>query len=92
MIKFHVSKPASFKCLSVLSPGENALKELIRDAKSPPGNGKRKNVDEINGKRKNVDEIKNIVTAKNLCSCRDPIMMAFEVITITIRSLSNDDA
>ena len=79
MIKFNVSKPASLKCLSVLSPGENALKELINNAKSPTG------------QRKNVDEIKNIVTAKNLCSCRDPIMMAFEVITITIRSLSNDD-
>ena len=39
----------------------------------------------------NVGDIKDGVTAKDLCSCRDPIMMAFKVITTTtIRSLSND--
>ena len=64
--------------MSFLPSGENALKELVDNAKSPTSQGK------------NVDEIKNIVTAENLCSCRDPIMMAFKVITITIRSLSND--
>ena len=64
--------------MSFLPSGENALKELIENADSPKGH------------RKNVDEIKNIVTAENLCSCRDPIMMAFKVITTTIRSLSND--
>ena len=64
--------------MSFLPSGENALKELVDNAKSPTSQGK------------NVDEIKNIVTAENLCSCRDPIMMAFEVITTTIRSLSND--
>ena len=37
----------------------------------------------------NVDDIKDIVTAKHLCSCRDPIMMAFKVITIKITYRSN---
>ena len=59
--------------MSFLPSGEIKLRELIDDPSGPP---------------KNVDEIKTIVTAENLCSCTDPIMTAFEVITITIRSLS----
>ena len=47
--------------------GEKALQNLIDSDKSPTG------------EHSNVDNIKNIVTAKNLCSCRDPISMAFDV-------------
>ena len=51
-----------------LSSGEEALQRLIRDR----------------SQRWNVDDIKDVVTAKNLCSCRDPIIMAFKVTTITL--------
>lgn len=46
-----------------LSSGEKALQKLIKK----------------DGEHWNVDNIKNIVTAKNLCSCRDPITIAFDV-------------
>lgn len=36
------------------------------------------------GKHLNVDEIRTIVTAKHLCSCGDPIVMSFKVITTII--------
>lgn len=56
--------------------GEKSLRKLIDSAKSPTG------------EHWNVDDIKNIVTAKHLCSCRDPITMAFEVPTVTIILIS----
>ena len=55
------------KLFSFLSSGEKELKKLIKSGKSPTG------------EHWNVDNIKNIVTAKNLCSCRDPITTAFDV-------------
>ncbi|XP_078359538.1 short transient receptor potential channel 5-like [Oculina patagonica] len=55
---------------------EKALKNLIKSDESPTG------------VHSNVDNIKNIVTAKNLCSCRDPITMAFKV-NCTLRRLAD---
>ena len=43
------------------------LRKFIEQSKNPKG------------KRWNVDDIVNMVTAENLCSCRDPINMAFQV-------------
>ena len=39
--------------------------------------------------RWNVDDIKDVVTAKDLYSCRDPIIMAFKVITIIMNYRSD---
>jgi len=49
---------------------EKALKELLDSEESHTG------------EHWNVDDIRKIVTAKHLCSCRDPIVMGFKVITI----------
>ena len=46
---------------------ETNLKELIEHSHDPKEN------------QRNVDDIINMVTAENLCSCRDPINMAFQV-------------
>ena len=46
---------------------ETNLKELIEESHDPQQ------------KQRNVDDIINMVTADNLCSCRDPINMAFQV-------------
>ena len=54
--------------------GERALKELLKSSSSPSDSSQ----------RWNVDDIKDCVTAKNLCSCSDPIRMAFKVTTITL--------
>ncbi|KAL9984528.1 hypothetical protein ACROYT_G006831 [Oculina patagonica] len=59
-----------------IKEGEKALQNLINSDKSPTG------------EHSNVDNIKNIVTAKNLCSCRDPISMAFDV-NCTLRTLAD---
>ncbi|XP_020604926.1 short transient receptor potential channel 5-like isoform X2 [Orbicella faveolata] len=58
------------------SEGEKALQKLIKSGKSPAG------------EQWNVDNIKNIVTAKNLCSCRDPITTAFDV-NLTLQTLAD---
>ncbi|KAJ7391692.1 hypothetical protein OS493_017389 [Desmophyllum pertusum] len=51
----------------------------------------KKSIDGSTGERQlNIDDIKNIVTAKHLCSCKDPITMAFEV-NGTLRTLSDTD-
>ncbi|KAL9984529.1 hypothetical protein ACROYT_G006832 [Oculina patagonica] len=47
--------------------GEEALKKLIESNKAPTG------------EQWNVYDIENIVTANNLCSCKDPVTMAFKV-------------
>ena len=54
---------------SFLLAEERALQELINSKESRTG---------IHW---NVDDIRNIVTAKHLCSCRNPIVMSFKVIT-----------
>ena len=46
---------------------ETNLKELIEQSHDPKEN------------QRNVDDIINMVTAENLCSCRDPVNMAFQV-------------
>jgi len=55
------------KLFYFLSSGEKALQKLIKSGKSPTA------------EQWIVDDIKNIVTAKNLCSCTDPITTAFDV-------------
>lgn len=55
------------KLFYFLSSGEKALQKLIKSGKSPTA------------EQWTVDDIKNIVTAKNLCSCTDPITTAFDV-------------
>lgn len=57
---------------SFLSAEEKALQELIGSKESHAG------------EHWNVDDIRNIVTAKHLCSCGDPIVMSFKVITTII--------
>ena len=61
--------------------GEKALKELLKSTRGPSSQDHSQNW--------NVEDIKHRVTAKNLCSCRDPILMAFEVATITVTYRSN---
>ena len=46
---------------------ETNLKELIAESHDPQQN------------QRNVDDIINMVTAENLCSCRDPVNLAFQV-------------
>ena len=53
-----------------LSSGEKRLKQLTDSTKEPTGKHSW-----------TVDDIIDTVTAKNLCSCRDPIKMAFKVHT-----------
>jgi len=56
--------------------GEKALQKLIKSGKSPTA------------EQWIVDDIKNIVTAKNLCSCTDPITTAFDV-NLTLQTLAD---
>lgn len=58
------------------SEGEKELQKLIKSGKSPTG------------EHWNVDNIKTIVTATNLCSCRDPITTAFDV-NLTLQTLAD---
>ena len=57
---------------SFLLAEEKALRELIDSKESHTG------------EHWNVDDIRTIVTAKHLCSCGDPIVMSFKVITTII--------
>ncbi|KAL9984532.1 hypothetical protein ACROYT_G006836 [Oculina patagonica] len=50
-----------------IKEGEKALQNLIKSDNGPTG------------ELWNVHDIENIVTAKNLCACKDPITVAFEV-------------
>ncbi|XP_078359526.1 short transient receptor potential channel 5-like [Oculina patagonica] len=60
----------------IIKEEEKALQKLIESDNGPTR------------EHWNVDYIKNIVTAKHLCSCRDPITMAFEV-NCTLRRLAD---
>lgn len=52
--------------------GEKKLRELIESTK------------DLNEQHWDVDDIMDIVTAENLCSCQDPITMAFKVNILTL--------
>jgi len=61
----------------VLKEEEKRLKQLIVSTKEP-----------TDKQSWTVDDIMDTVTAKNLCSCRDPIKMAFKV-NFTLRKLAD---
>ena len=51
----------------ICTPGERNLTKLVES------------VENSKGQQWNVEDIKRIVTAQNLCSCKNPIDMAFKV-------------
>ena len=61
------------------SAGERKLRELIKNTK------------DLGENHWDVDDIIDRVTVENLCSCQDPIHMAFEVLLIVIL-INNTDA
>lgn len=67
ILPFILSFLRNKKLFYFLSSGEKTLQKLIKSGKSPTT------------EQWNADDIKNIVTAKNLCSCTDPITTAFDV-------------